>query len=150
MHILQWKGSKFCVQFQIPYKFWAHTQQNMHFTDFYFCVWFTITPLKFRTNFEPIHHKICILLTFIFVCDLQYLWIVTLSETGPWSLVWVSYVWHYLIIVILHVILFYNSVIKSSNARLMELIYLRSVLVTMNFNFSLPSGNIYVGYWWFR
>ena len=33
--------------------------------------------LKFHTNFEPIHRKVCILLSCIFACELRYLWIVT-------------------------------------------------------------------------
>ena len=39
---------KFCVKFQraplkFHTKFWTHIPQNMHSTDFHFCVWFTIS-----------------------------------------------------------------------------------------------------------
>ena len=57
MHILWCMCWKFGVKFQRP-------------------------PMKFHTNFEPIHRKICILLTFIFYCDLRYLEVVT-----SWALV---------------------------------------------------------------
>ena len=41
-------GSKLCVKFQraalkFHTEFRAHTPQNIHFADFYFCVWFTIS-----------------------------------------------------------------------------------------------------------
>ena len=47
MYILRYMGSKSCVEFQrVPLKFhtkfWTHTPQNVHFTDFYICLWFTI------------------------------------------------------------------------------------------------------------
>ena len=64
LHILRCMGSKICMKFQrAPLKFhkkiWNHTPQNIHFNDFYFCVWFTI-PLN---------------------CD-----VISLSETG-WRLI---------------------------------------------------------------
>ena len=48
MHILRCMGSKSCVKFQrcplkFHTKFWTHTPQNMHFTDCYFSLWFTIS-----------------------------------------------------------------------------------------------------------
>ena len=63
MHILLCVGSKFCVKFQRAHlkfhtKFSTHTPQNMHFTVFYFYMWFT-TSLN---------------------CD-----VISLSETGPWD-----------------------------------------------------------------
>ena len=61
MHILWCMDSKFCVRFQgaplkFHTKFWTHTPQNIHFTDFYVCVWFMIS----------------------LNCD-----VISLSETGP-------------------------------------------------------------------
>ena len=40
--------SKYCLKFpraplKFYTKFWSHTQQNIHFAEFQFCVWFTIT-----------------------------------------------------------------------------------------------------------
>ena len=64
MHILRWMGSKSCVKFQrcplkFHTKFWTHTPQNMHFTDCYFSLWFTIS----------------------WNCD-----VISLSETAPWNI----------------------------------------------------------------
>ena len=33
--------------------------------------------LEFTYNLEPIYHKMCIFLTWIFVCDLRYIWVMT-------------------------------------------------------------------------
>ena len=63
MHILRCMGSKSCVKFQgcplkFHTKFWTHTPQNMHLTEFYFSLWFTIS----------------------WNCD-----VISLSETAPWN-----------------------------------------------------------------
>ena len=50
---------------------------------------------NFTQNFEPIHRKICVLLTAISYCDLRYLGTVTnisLSETAPVSFFRVGYI----------------------------------------------------------
>ena len=50
-----------------------------------------------RKNFEPMNRKICILLTFIFVCDLRapdaILWDIIIERVHPWILVLVVHSW---------------------------------------------------------
>ena len=73
MHILQCMGSKFCVKFQraplkFHTKFGTQTLQNVHFIDFNFCVWFTIS----------------------LNCD-----VISLGETGLWcDFIWCWYGWN--------------------------------------------------------
>ena len=48
MHIVRCMGSKFSMKFQreplkFHTKFWIHTLHKIHFTDFYFCMWFMIS-----------------------------------------------------------------------------------------------------------
>ena len=83
MHILRCMGLKFCVKFQraplkFHTKFWIHTQKDMNFTDFHFCVWFTIS-LKYDVISLMRRAPEC-----IFMC--KVFWSITMRSWTIWEM----------------------------------------------------------------
>ena len=116
-------GSKFCVKFQrAPLKFhtkvWTLTPQNMQYTVFYICVWVTISlnydvislsetgpRVSYRLGPQP--YVNCIMwslepeecITDTNGCD--YLSMPLISASGTQDLIFVRFIWHWFICVII-------------------------------------------------